>query len=80
MRTTLQRLVRLASVPVGIAVGLWMALLTDHPYACPVIGLGTRELCLGRPAFATGTCIVCGATAAALALLISLVIRPPTSD
>ena len=80
MGTTLQRLVMLASVPVGVAVGLWMALLTTHRYACPGPGLGLRNLCLPEPAFARGTCVLCGATAAAMVLLISLLIRPATSD
>ncbi len=49
MRMGLQRIVGWASVPVGVAVGLWMALLTTHPYACPGPGLGTRRP-LPRPA------------------------------
>lgn len=80
MRLNLQRFLRWASVPVGVAVGLWMALLTTHPYACPGPGLGTRYLCLAQPAFAPGVCVLCGATAAAMVILISLVLRHPTSD
>jgi hypothetical protein len=37
MTLTPVSIVRLASVPVGIAVGVWMALLTNLPY-CPVLG------------------------------------------
>lgn len=76
MRLSLQSIVRLASVPIGVGVGLWMAFMTSLPY-CPVQGLGTRDLCAAQPTFAPGLCILCGATATAMVILISLVVRPP---
>jgi hypothetical protein len=69
-------IVRLESVPVGIAVGVWMALLTNLPY-CPVQGLGTRALCAARPMFAPGLCILCGVVAAALLIMVSLALPRP---
>jgi len=43
-------------------------------------GSEPAALCLAQPAFSPGVCILCGATAAAMVILISLVLRPPTSD
>lgn len=65
----------LAAVPVGIGVGLWLALLTYLPH-CPVRGLGTADLCATRSSFDPRLCVLCGAAAAVLALLISIVVRP----
>jgi hypothetical protein len=78
MRRILASVVGVASVPVGVAVGLWMASLTRTP-SCPVKGLGTAALCVPRPVFTPGLCVVCGAAAAAVLLLISLTARRPVS-
>lgn len=69
---------RVASVPVGIGLGVWMALSTYLPY-CPVVGLGTRALCAARPTFQPGLCVVCGAATAAVLFLASLAVRRPLS-
>jgi|GEM_PF-1931054 len=64
----------LAAVPVGVGVGLWMALQTYLP-DCPVKGLGTAALCAARSSFDRRLCVLCGAAAAALALLVSIAVR-----
>jgi hypothetical protein len=79
MRRILTNVLRVASVPVGVGVGLWLALLTDLPY-CPVRGLGTLVLCAARPRFDRGLCALCGAAAAALVLLLSLGLRRRSSS
>lgn len=68
---------RIAAVAVGVAVGIWMALQTYLP-DCPVRGLGTLALCAARPRFAPGLCVLCGAAAAGLVLLVSMAVRPAT--
>ncbi len=68
----------LAAVPVGVGVGLWMALVTYLPY-CPVRGLGTADLCAARSSFAPSLCVLCGAAAAALVLLVSIAVRRSAS-
>lgn len=78
MRRVVANGLLLASVPVGVGVGLWMALLTYPPY-CPVRGLGTADLCAARSSFAPSLCVLCGAAAAALALLGSIAVRRSAS-
>jgi ABC-type microcin C transport system permease subunit YejB len=74
MRRVVANGLLLAAMPVGVGVGLWMALLTYLPY-CPVKGLGTAYLCAARSTFAPSLCVLCGAAAAALALLVSIAVR-----
>jgi hypothetical protein len=74
MRRILAYALRVASVPVGVGVGLWMAVLTSLPY-CPVRGLGTLALCAARSRFDPRLCVLCGAAAACLLLLISIAVR-----
>ena len=78
MRRVAASALGLASVPAGVAVGLWMASLTRLP-VCVVKGLGTAALCAPRPVFSTGLCVVCGAATAAVLLLLSLTTRRPVS-
>jgi hypothetical protein len=78
MRRILGCALGVGSAPVGVLVGLWMALLTQTP-ACPVRGLGTAALCAGRPLFAPGLCVVGGGVAAAVVLLLSIVAFRPAS-
>jgi hypothetical protein len=58
---------RVASVPVGVGVGLWTAQLTTYQNPCSPEGV-----CLARlsalPTFATWQCILFGAGAAAFVL------------
>ena len=63
-----------ASVPIGVGVGLWTALLTSLPY-CPGRGLGTLDLCAARPIFDQRFSVVCGTAAAVVVLLASIVVR-----
>jgi len=80
MRMGLQRIVGWASVPVGVAARLWMALLTTHPYL-PGPGPEPAALCLAQPAFSPGVCILCGSNRGGHGILISLVLRPrPRTD
>lgn len=74
MRRVVTNGLLLASVPVGVGVGLWMALLTYLPY-CPVRGLGTLALCAAQPRFDPSLCVLCGAVAAAVVLLGSIAVR-----
>ena len=76
MRRILAYALGVASVPVGVGVGLWTALLTYLP-SCPVRGLGTVALCAARPSFEPRLCVLCGGAAAALVLLVSIAVKPP---
>jgi hypothetical protein len=62
---------RVASVPVGVVVGFWTSQLMTDPNNCP-----PKALCLDmyapKPIFATWQCILFGAGAAAVLLLLSL--------
>jgi hypothetical protein len=73
MRRILAYALAAASVPVGIGVGLWMALLTHLPF-CPGKGLGTLALCAAQPRFSPALCVLCGAAAALLVLLASVAV------
>jgi ABC-type Fe3+-siderophore transport system permease subunit len=78
MRRILAITLGVASVPVGVALGVWIAQLTRLPN-CPVRGLGTAALCVGQPLFAQGLCALCGAAATAVLLLASIGARRPAS-
>jgi hypothetical protein len=74
MRRILALVFRVASVPVGVGVGLWTAQLTPNEYKCP-----PKAACLLinlylRPTFATWQCILFGAGAATVLLLLSLAV------
>jgi hypothetical protein len=77
MRHILTIALRVASVPVGIGVGLWTALLTTTPIqdTCPhgaacLLTIYYRP----RPVFATWECVLFGAGAAAVLLLLSFAV------
>jgi hypothetical protein len=74
MRQALALVLRLSSVPVGVGVGFWTAQLTPGPYTCPPNGLCLLMNVILRPTFATWQCIVFGADAAAVVLLMSLAV------
>jgi hypothetical protein len=74
MRRVVSKALLLVAVPLGVGVGLWMALLTYLP-DCPGRGLGTADLCAARPSFAPRLCVLCGAAAAAVVLLVSIAVR-----
>jgi hypothetical protein len=78
MRRTIAYGLRVASAPAGVAVGLWMAQVAQPP-GCPVRGLGTAALCMPVPAFQPSLCVLVGAAVAAVFLMLSIVIRRPTS-
>src|SRR5579863_8818516 len=67
----------IASIPVGIGVGPWMALLAYPPPNgfCRYKGRGTRGLCLWRARFEPGLCVVGGAGVAALLVVVSLALH-----
>jgi hypothetical protein len=69
---------RVASVPVGVGVGLWTAQLTTYQNPCGY------AICADRlslvPTFATWQCALFGAGAAAVLLLLSFAVaRLPTT-
>jgi hypothetical protein len=80
MRRILALVLQVASVPAGVAVGLLTAQLTPSEYECP-----PQAACLvihvySRPTFATWQCILFGAVAAAVLLLLSTAVaRPPSA-
>ena len=79
MKRKIALVVRVASVPVGIAVGLWTAQLTTFPSQCSAVGICLARL-VAQPTFATWQCILFGAGAAAVLLLLSVAVaRLPTS-
>ena len=70
MRRTVTIALGVASVPIGVGVGLWTALLTSWRYCPP--RPGTLDLCAARPIFhqpfsvARGSCCCCGGCCADL--------------
>jgi hypothetical protein len=74
MRRILAYALLVASVPMGVGVGLWTALATNLP-GCPVRGLGTLPLCVERASFDPRLCVLCGGAAAGLLLVISIAVR-----
>ena len=79
MRRVIANGLLLASVPVGVGVGLWTALLTYVP-DCQVRGLGTLALCATRPRFDPRLCVLGGGDAAAFVLLVSIAVRGRASQ
>lgn len=80
MRRALALVLRLASVPVGVAVGFGTAQLTPSEYTCPPNGLCLLMNIYLRATFATWQSILFGAGAAAVLLLLSVAVtRPPSA-
>ena len=74
MRRMLALVLRVASVSVGVGVGLWTAQLAPSGYQCP-----PKAACLAiavhlSPTFATWQCILFGAGAAAVLLVLSFAV------
>ena len=79
MRRILTLVLRVASVPVGVGVGLWTAQLTTVVNECTPQGVCLLMLRVG-PRFATWQCALFGAGAAAVLLLLSFAVaRLPTT-
>src|SRR5580700_8369848 len=79
VRRKIALVLRVASAPVGVAVGLWTAQLTTFQSQCTPSGLCLDRLSLS-PAFAMWQCALFGAGAAAVLLLLSLAVaRLPVS-
>lgn len=72
MGRILALVLRVALVPVGLAVGFWTAQLTTVPNQCSPTGVCGLVMYFPRPTFATWQCILFGAGATAVLLLISL--------
>jgi hypothetical protein len=62
----------IASVPIGVGVGFWTAQLMTDPNKCPPRALCVDILYVPKPIFATWQCILFGAGATAVLLLLSL--------
>jgi hypothetical protein len=81
MGRILSNVLRAASVPVGVLIGLWTAQLTTIPTQCP---FGARS-CIPpfltlESSFATWQCALFGAGAAVVLLLLSFAVaRLPTA-
>ena len=75
MARILSNVLRVASVPVGVLIGLWTAqLMTWSEYKCPPAALCLTILkFLMKPRFATWQCILFGSGAAVVLLLLSSV-------
>src|ERR1700733_444124 len=73
MRRVLAYALAVVSIPVGVTVGLWIALLTCLP-PCVGKGLGTIALCAARPSFQPWVGVVCGGAAATVLLLASVTV------
>ena len=79
MRRTVALVLRVASVPVGVGVGFWTAHLTPSEYQCPPNALCVPIKLYLPPTFATWQCILLGAGAAAVLLLVSVAVAHPPS-
>jgi hypothetical protein len=79
MRRILALILRVASVPVGVAVGLWTAHLTSVQNECTPAGICLTRLSIS-PTFATWQCILFGASTAAFLLLLSFAVDRLPSD
>lgn len=73
---TLANILRVASVPVGVLIGLWTAHLTSLPssYRCPADAFCLPLNFYLRPTFAMWQCVLFGAGAAAVLLLMSFAV------
>ena len=71
---------RVACVPVGVGVGLWTAQLAPSGFNCPPKALCLDIMLYERPTFATWQCILFGAGAAAVLLLLSLAVARLPSE
>jgi hypothetical protein len=79
MRRILALVLRVASVPVGVGMGLWTAQLTPSEYKCPP-NAGCLLIMLHlTPTFATWQCVPFGAGAAAVLLLLALAVAQAPS-
>jgi hypothetical protein len=74
MRRSLALGLRVASVPVGVGVGLWTAQLTPNEYSCPPNGLCLLFNLYLRPTLAIWQSMLFGAGAGAVLLLLSLAV------
>jgi hypothetical protein len=74
MRRVTANVLRLASMPVGIVIGLWTAQLTTIPstYRCAGLCLPTNLFLV--PTFAPWQCALFGAGAAVVLLLLSFAV------
>src|SRR5579872_614985 len=79
MKRTLALALRVASVPVGVAVGLGTAQVTPPQNTCPPNGACLLFAVHLQPTFATWECVLFGAGAAAVMLLLSLAAADPLS-
>lgn len=84
MRHTVATVAKLASIPVGIAVGYWMTLLTEPTCTTSVDPRGGGTACfhfagqsLTQPRFAWWMCALIGAGTAASLFAISRIVRTP---
>lgn len=80
MRRVLALVIRVGSAPVGAGVGLWTAQLAPSRYQCPPNAFCASILYFARPTFPTWQCVVFGAGAAAVLLLLSFAVaRQPST-
>ena len=80
VRLTVSIALRLASLPVGVGFGLWLAQLTNA--TCPIGPRGNGAKCVGVHAvstFAWWVCALSGAAAMAAVLCLSLAARHRTA-
>ena len=76
MTLTVQKVLRAASVPVGVAVGIWAALVRYGVPCQPVQGgVDDCPYEVGLHIFAPWQCVLFGAGAAAVVLLVSVIAR-----
>jgi hypothetical protein len=74
MRRILAVALRVVSVPVGVAFGLWTAALSSPSFTCGGGPLRNSAYCGLEPDFAFWLCALFGATAAALVVLVSIAV------
>jgi hypothetical protein len=74
MRRILTNVLRVASVPVGVGVGLWTAQLQSLQPCPPEMRCPNPSVLLLQPTFTAWQCALFGAGAAAVLLLISLAV------
>ena len=82
MRRVVTNILRVASVPVGVGIGLWTALLTTG-LPCPNHFNGQLSACpesFPVASFAIWQCALLGAGAAVVLVLVSLAVPQPHSS